>query len=80
MAQTSAERTRAFRARKKAEQGVDPISQRPKSTLRDKFALAALTGLCANPAISDMEPDEVQAAFARTAYQLADVMLKKRAE
>jgi hypothetical protein len=42
-------------------------------TLRDQFAMAALTGLCANP---DYKANKDK--FAVTAYELADAMLAAR--
>lgn len=40
---------------------------------RDRFAMAALTGLIANPA--NREPADV---FAKTAYAVADAMMEAR--
>ncbi len=48
----------------------------PKSsTLRDEFAMAALTGLCADPQL-DIE----QGAMGDLCYQIADKMLQARKE
>ena len=55
-------------------------------TLRDYFAAAALTGMCANADISthaakqELSPKAVQISFAESAYAQADEMLKARGE
>jgi hypothetical protein len=52
--------------------------------LRDYFAAAALTGICANPDISaesakaNMNPKLVRECYADSAYKTADAMLAER--
>ena len=43
-------------------------------TLRDRFAIAAMQGLIANPGVTDLDADEI----AHDAYIHADAMLKAR--
>jgi hypothetical protein len=51
----------------------------PIATLRDQFAMAALTGILAtNP--KGVVNDHIEEILARTVYQLADAMLKVRGE
>lgn len=53
-------------------------------TLRDFFAAAALTGICANPDISDTgaklgnNPLDMRRAYVVSAYETADAMLAER--
>ena len=51
----------------------DPIIS-PEMTLRDYFAAAVLTGLCAQPNIAEMAFEQL----AISAYHCADAMLKAR--
>lgn len=57
-----------------------PIPYEPSAsrfpTVRDHFAMAALTGLLANPNIEHRSFDEM----ATEAYQWADAMMKARAQ
>lgn len=46
----------------------------PIKTLRDEFAMAALTGICSNPEWSN----RIGETFAHAAYELADEMLAER--
>lgn len=58
--------------------GTDAVvldADTPAKTLRDEFAMAALTGLCAN-ADTGIEPKQVLVALA---YSRADAMMKERA-
>lgn len=48
----------------------------PYLTLRDQFAMAALTGVLANPENDSFEHE----AFAIEAYRYADAMMKARGE
>lgn len=56
----------------------------PGPTLRDRFAMAALTGASANPDISEamskvaMTGDERREAYAKSAFKMADAMLESR--
>jgi hypothetical protein len=57
------------------EKGI--LDQPSSLTLRDQFAMAALTGILAsNPKGAIYE--DIDGAITRTAYQLADAMLKVR--
>lgn len=47
-------------------------------TLRDQFAMAALTGICANQAINPTKIDRNASGFARSIYDLADAMMNAR--
>lgn len=48
-------------------------------SIRDTFAAAALTGMCANPmALNKVNMDGCNERLARDAYWLADAMLKAR--
>lgn len=47
-------------------------------TLRDQFAMAALTGICANQAINPTKIDRNVSGFARSIYDLADAMMNAR--
>ncbi len=51
------------------------VENRKKMELRDRFAMAALTGLLAD---SNLDTDEN--SFAKLAYTYADAMLKAREE
>lgn len=53
-------------------QGV-PVNEQP--TLRDRFAMATLTGICADPRV-DGKPADI----AIKCYRMADAMLKARAK
>lgn len=46
----------------------------PQKTLRDEFAMAALTGICSNPEWRNC----IGETFAHAAYELADEMLAER--
>lgn len=50
------------------------VSSKESEKLRDRFAMAALTGMWANKHYSDVQMSEM----ARLAYQSADLMLKIR--
>jgi len=50
-----------------------PISMSETLTLRDQFAMVALTGIVANPDYDLYNGDK-----ARVAYEIADAMLKER--
>ena len=52
-----------------------PYPVEEHATLRDQFAMAALTGLLSDPE-RDAEPSE----YAECAYEYADAMLKARKE
>ena len=52
-----------------------PISMSETLTLRDQFAMAALTGLLVN-----IDQDELAREYVRHAYQYADLMLEARKE
>jgi hypothetical protein len=52
----------------------DTITDQPCKTLRDEFAMAALTGNMANPNIRFQSFDEM----ATESYQMADAMMKAR--
>lgn len=56
-------------------EGVEVVFGEGNLTMRDEFAIAALTGLIANPDVDLAKPLE---KFAAAAYQLADCMLKAR--
>lgn len=47
--------------------------------LRDEFAMAALTGMLANPDV-EIKDSDVAKCFSVSAYQFADVMLEARKE
>lgn len=47
-----------------------------EKTLRDEFAMAALSGILANPSFEAITPDE----YANDAYGIADAMLEARKE
>ncbi|MRF66617.1 hypothetical protein GIJ48_08890 [Escherichia coli] len=49
-----------------------------KRELRDKFAMAAMQGILANPSQLDNVTDEAAKWVARDAYTVADAMLKAR--
>lgn len=59
---------------RKIAQALDVIAEK-QSTLRDQFAMAALTGFCANPTSKDMEGGSF---FAKIAYKCADAMMEAR--
>jgi hypothetical protein len=52
-----------------------PISMTETLTLRDQFAMAALTGLLVN-----IDQDELARQYVRHAYHYADLMLEARKE
>jgi hypothetical protein len=54
---------------------------KPIKTLRDEFAMAALTGVMASPhtiAAKELGLDKLSDGFAQIAYEVADAMLKAR--
>ena len=51
-------------------------AKQSRAELRDRFAMAALTGLLANPAEARISPAE----WTYDAYRFADAMLKAREE
>jgi hypothetical protein len=53
-----------------------PISMTETLTLRDQFAMAALTGMIANPITKRIE----EAGLSKIAYEIADAMLEARKE
>ena len=64
----------------RANQHVDLLEQpkEPVATLRDQFAMAALTGLLANPKLAETALKKGPRWFDEVAYQYADGMLKER--
>jgi hypothetical protein len=50
-----------------------------EKTLRDEFAMAALSGALANPNLKAHKLDTDPHTFARDMYKLADAMVKARA-
>ena len=52
--------------------------QPPAQTLRDQFAMAALTGILDSISLIDRKYPSIK--YAQSAYQLADAMLKAREE
>lgn len=48
----------------------------PYLTLRDQFAMAALTGILGNPEFDEFLPEQ----WASEAYKYADAMMKARGE
>ena len=59
----------------KSIQSISPAQQQARAELRDRFAMAALTGMKANP-----NSDGTQYDYAKWAYEYADAMLKAREE
>ena len=55
-----------------------PAPSPPYLTLRDQFAMAALTGLIAYP--RDCAGGNTPLAFGKRAYEYADAMLKARGQ
>lgn len=55
---------------------IDPLLPEfePIKTLRDEFAMSALSGLLARTDYENFEPDE----WANQAYKIADAMLEAR--
>lgn len=58
----------------KPKQKIKPNTEVP--TLRDQFAMAALTGMMANPKLIDDDPKLM--TYAMIAYVLAELMLNVR--
>ena len=56
-------------------QTIEAERKQARAELRDRFAMAALSGLLANP-----NSDGTQYEYAKWAYQYADAMLKAREE
>jgi hypothetical protein len=57
----------------------EPAPPQPQiATLRDQFAMAALTGLLANPKLAETALKKGPRWFDEVAYQYADGMLKER--
>ena len=72
---TSPEEMNEYLAMRHAEEIIDDIKAMVAEgeTLRDRFAMAALTGYLSCPVTGGD-----QAVFAKVSYEIADVMLKAR--
>jgi hypothetical protein len=61
-----------------------PERSRHRQTLRDQFAMAALTGQCVDNSNPNVEPTPIQEwdheYIAKGCYMMADAMLKQREE
>ena len=55
---------------------AEQAEKQARAELRDRFAMAALTGLLANPSHDMLSPEE----WASDAYNIADAMLKARGD
>ena len=61
-----------------AEREIIPDVVVEQATLRDQFAMAALTGLLSNPKLAETAMKKGPRWFDEVAYQYADGMLKER--
>ena len=61
-----------------AEREIIPDVVVEQVTLRDQFAMAALTGLLSNPKLAETAMKKGPRWFDEVAYQYADGMLKER--
>lgn len=56
------------------------IAEADRIALRDKFAMAALTGMLADPEGTVYSDNDTRNLIAKRAYALADAMLRARQE